>query len=256
MWKCTNQIVMLILGLIENNSLSTPKTKGKVQSSSFSSSHTGCCNVGGGGGGGRCLGVARGRILSWWASALIPMQCEESVQRPVWQGPWWLDVQCVKPLNPPNLSVNCNLFVPPSPPRVGARDTAEQSSLGHAAPLWHLTSGSVSPWRGLLSAQGGDRGCTKVLYMVSSGWRPAKSHKWPLPTTPRVANAANPRCHAEPRCPQGHDVKPGFSSPAQGLVKVAGWTGCSWVSAGTGARGAWVCVQVRRWARTQQRWSG
>lgn len=134
---------MLILGLIENNSLSTPKKRKSAINPLPSVPRIQDAAMSGRGGG--CLGVARGRILSWWASALILMQCEEFVQRPVWRGPWWLDVQCVKPLNPPNLSVNCNLFVPPSPPRVGARHTAERSSLGHAAPLWHLTSGSASP---------------------------------------------------------------------------------------------------------------
>lgn len=155
------------------------------------------------------------------------MQCEEFIQRPVQQGPQRLCVQCIKPSNPPNLSVNCNSFVPLSGPGVGARDAAEQGSLGHADPSWLLTSGHAAPWRNLLLLQAGDGGCTKTLYGVSWGWRPPESQECPLITIPGKAGATSLRCCAEPGYPwraQSNGKEMGLNTTAKvGITSVWEW---------------------------------
>lgn len=137
---------MLILGLIEKDSLSTKKNKKKKNLGKASKQaevqlwflHTQDSAVSWSFG--ACPGVARGRTACWWASALTPKQCKEFVRRPSQQGLQSLDV---KYQTPGPTKFLCRLW-PICSPALLAWAAAPWVSPGGAAPWWLPTSGCTA----------------------------------------------------------------------------------------------------------------
>lgn len=171
------------------------------------------------------------------------MQCEEFVLRPAQQGQQRLNAQCIEPLKPPNLSVNCNPFVP-CLPRAWVPRTLRRGFAWSRSPVVAPNLGVRDTSKGTIISAGGRPGLHKSPLHGQFGMETSRK--------PGMPSAHHPR-GGQPQVPCGAWAPEGARSKASLLPASMGTCGGGrltlhrWVFGRTGTRGAWVCVQARRW---------